>query len=183
MALPFCRWFEKQIAAALDRRMAVLLPGPVPCPGLSLGTRVAIIGKTLIVGTDIKEISEMTSTVENLRIRGDKKFYQTTGPIVILNEAGNPLDPQPSYASVDVSGEGLADVYLAVDGRIVIIPDDSQVPEAPWSANFSVVETGTEDDLVLSGVYDPDGIGVISAASLGDLMAGGAGDPLPERAS
>ena len=124
----------------------------------------------------------MTEMTENLLLRGDKKFYVSDGPLVVLNEKGNPMDPQPDASSIAVSSIALIEAYLTPDRRVVLMPDDAQPAGEPWSANFSAVETGVDDDYVASGTYDVDGPGRISAGSLGTFAASNPDDELPPRA-
>lgn len=180
---PF-RWLQVAIAAGAkagaDRAayewMKCCLP---PCPTPETPGRVMLSGSAFHPVTNLEEYFALTQNITDIHIRGSAAGYVSAGPVVILNERGNPMDPQPAPETLNVASLNLQAFYLAADGRVVIIGDDSQAPSAPWSAKVSALETGDADDLTLSGVYDPDAIGTVDGGSLGAFTAVAAGDIPP----
>ena len=183
---PF-RWLKDAIAegAAMGAERAAYewtkccLP---PCPPPERPGRVMLSGSTFHAVNNIEEYMALTQNITDLRIRGSAAGYVSAGPVVVRNERGNPMDPQPAPETLQVAALNLEDFYVAVDGRVVIIGDDTQAPGAPWSAKVSALETGAEDDLTLSGVYDEDAIGSVDGGALGAFTAVAAAD-LPPRAA
>ena len=112
----------------------------------------------------------MTQTVDNIRIRGDiRNGYLSEGPVIVLNGAGNPMDPQPAPHTMTVTQTGLEVAYLTQDARVYVRGSDAMAPDAPFSVSVSAVETGTADDLTLNGAYDPDQVGEVGAGVLGNF--------------
>lgn len=182
---PFA-WFKSAIAAGAERGaeravyewMMRCLP---PCPPPERPGRVMLAGNAFHAVNNIEEYMALTQNITDLRIRGSAAGYVSAGPVVILNERGNPMDPQPAPETLQVAHLNLQDFYVAADGRVVIIGDDAMSPNAEWSARISALETGAEDDLTLSGFYDEDAVGSVDGGALGAFTAVAAAD-LPPRA-
>lgn len=144
------------------------------------GCRVVLYSPGFIPIPNLKEYFRMTQKVEGVEIRGDIAGYVSAGAIAILNGAGHRMDPQPVLSTIAASQTGLADAYLAEDGRVVLVGDDAQLPGAPFEARFSAIETGEEDDLVITGTYLADQVGSVDGASIGAFSSA---SDLPPRAA
>jgi len=105
--------------------------------------------------------------------------YLSVDPVVFVNNAGNPLDPQPDPASVSVTvvGDGvIGEAKLMDDRRIFFNPLDAALPGAAADIVISAVETGTDDDAVVHYTVSPDRI---AGADLSGLAFAEVPDPTP----
>lgn len=166
----FWPWFETVIRDAVRRRVEELTPPPLPDrPG-----RVTLAGGGFRPIPNLKEFCALTQRVEGARIRGDVVGYVSEGAVVILNGLGHPMDEQPPAASLTVTITDpavLEAAYLTDDRRVVIVGKDAMPTGTPWEIRISAVETGEEDDLVISGLYDPDRPGSVDTGNMGNLVA------------
>lgn len=148
------------------RALADLLDPPPPP---ERPRRVMFRGTRFHPLTNNQEDFAMVQTVSGVRIRGSAKGYISGAPIEILNERGKRMEPQPHPSTIQVTPSNLEDAYMAEDGRAVIIGDDSQPVDAEWACTFSADATGTADDGVVTGFYDPDAPGTVDVGPLGTM--------------
>lgn len=157
-------WFEALVREEVRRRLEHCFP----CPEPSRPGRVLLLGSTF-VPTNPEEHPPLVQTVTDVHIRGDLPGYVSTGAVVVLNAAGAPMVPQPAPNTLTITQTGLQNAYLSAEAKVVLVGDDGMAPGDAWSVAVSAVETGTDDDLTISGVYDPDQAGSVDGGALGSF--------------
>jgi len=170
----FVRWLMAEIRLGIKERLEVLMPAPP----YERASRVVLFGSAFRQIDNLMELEEMTQRIEGVNIRGDKVAYVSEGPVSVLNEKSAPMDPQPELSTIAVTGINVMAAYLSSDRRLVVQPDDAQPAGTPWSVSVSADATGEEDDLVVAGIYDPDGVGLVDGSALGNFVET-AEPPLP----
>lgn len=152
-------WFEAIVRDAVRERVAECIPCPDTRPA---GVRFQSAGGFTEL-TQPPEIPPMLNKEISITKPADTMHgYASDEPVVIINRAGNPLDPQPPVESITVSVSDpavIGEARLLSDRRVFFNPLDAALPGATADIRISAVETGEDDDAVIHYTVGEDRIG------------------------